>query len=281
MADEKKPNIFQKALAATDVWLNSQIAKGQETVKQELEDEHDFFYRKSVSKDQSYYIGSQGYQEKPHRLTFEHLKQMALKDSVISAIIQTRQNQISGFSRCVQTPFEKGFKITLKDYDGALDIVKQMIRDGMEEEDIIKDIAKKVESESDNVIEITSRMEKSLQDFRKSKEEKLQKGIMDASKQDEEEEGDIPDKEEEKEDQRLREEWRIARRAKRLLDEAIKPRKRYLEQYITNCGIKKDRPFESRRWNFNSLNRAIVRDSLQYDQFGIEVVPNLAGKPHP
>jgi len=279
MAENQGPqriNIFQKAIAATDVWLQTQINKGQSAVKLEAQDEYDFFYRKSVSKDQSYYIGSQGYQEKPHRLTYEHLRQMAYKDSVISAIIQTRQNQIANFSRCVHTKFEKGFRIVLKDEKMALEKVMDMVREGMSDDEIMKIIVKKIETSDDTIDNV-------IKASKAKKEEVLRKAMEDAETLDEtqaEDEGDIPDDKEAEQDKKDLEFWRIRRRAKYLLDKATRPRRKALEEFLLNCGKPKDRPFESRRWNFNSLNRAIVRDSLQFDQFGVEVVPDQKGEPH-
>lgn len=278
MAEKQEPqksNIFQKALAATDAWLDSQISKGQSAVKQEAQDEYDFFYRKSVSKDQSYYIGSQGYQEKPHRLTYEHLKQMAYKDSVISAIIQTRQNQIANFSRCVHSKFEKGFRIVLKDEKMALEKVMEMVKAGMSDDEIMEIIKKKIETESDAIDNV-------VKAFKAKKQEEILKKAeeVEAEEAPEEGEGDIPDDKEEEQQKKDLEFWAIRRKAKELLMKATRPRRKALEDFLINCGKSKDRPFESRKWNFNSLNRAIVRDSLQFDQFGIEVVPDNTGKPH-
>ena len=128
MADDKKSSIFQKALAAADSWFDQQIQKGRNDIQAEVEDEADFFYRKSVAKDQSFFLGTQGYQEKPYRLTYDHLKQMSLKDSIISAIIQTRQNQVSNFSKLVDTPFERGFKIKLKDEKKLIEEIKEELK---------------------------------------------------------------------------------------------------------------------------------------------------------
>lgn len=279
MADNKetpKSNIFQKALAATDSWLDAQISKGKSSIKTEAEDEYDFFYRKSVSKDQSYYIGSQGYQEKPHRLTFDHLKQMAYKDSVISAIIQTRQNQIANFSRCVHTKFEKGFRVVLKDEKMALEKVMDMVREGMSDEEILDVIKKKVETNDDTIDNVIKAFK-----AKKEKSEILRKAEAEMDPESSvEEEGDIPDDQEEAQEKKDLEFWRIRRRAKQLLDKATRPRRKAIQDFLINCGKSKDRPFESRKWNFNSLNRAIIRDSLQFDQFGIEVVPDNKGEPH-
>ena len=317
MSDEndKKPNIFQKTLAAGDLWINSQIEKGQsevkKEVKEELEDETDFFYRKSVSRDESYYIGSQGFQEKPKRLTFEHLRQVAIHDSVISAIIQTRQNQVAGFTRCVKNKFEKGFMVSLKNYDSVLDKVTKLVQMGVEEEAIIEELREKIDLYDSNIIEeantnadilkgldgealtyieppdtLEERLDKAIiakrEEIKVEKEELLMKAKENEGKAEEKEESteNISNEEENNEDKKLEDSRRVQRRARAILEEAIKPRKRYIEQFLLNCGIKNNRPFESRKWNFNTISRAIIRDSLQYDQFGVEIIPDQAGRPH-
>ena len=41
MADSKKPNIFQKVLGATDLWLDAQIQKGKEDVVEQRKQDDD------------------------------------------------------------------------------------------------------------------------------------------------------------------------------------------------------------------------------------------------
>ena len=318
MADSKKPNIFQKVLGATDLWLDAQIQKGKEDVVEQRkqddddQDESNYFYRKSVSKDQSFYLGTQGYSEKPFRLTYDHLKQMSLKDSIISAIIQTRQSQVSGFSKLVKNPFERGFVINLKDEKKILEKIKEELRKSPEFSRKVKplpaDQVKQKEPLDENP-------DQDLSDVSVDQEEEGANGIgggadirkadgddgdiatdaqsgeieadlqadtdPDDDSQDSEkdpeatpEEDDIADAEEEQIN------WRLERKARKILQDTYAERRRMVEQFIQNGGKVKHRPFESKRWNFDAILRAIVRDSYTYDQLGIERVPDNANRIH-
>lgn len=313
MAEEQtRPNIFQKVLAAGDSWLDVQIQKGKNQVEEqhkradkEDEDEADFFYRKSVAKDQSFYLGTQGYQEKPYRLTYDHLKQMSLKDSIISAIILTRQGQVSGFSKLVKTPFERGFKINLKEEKALLEQIKQELL-GTPAFQINK---KPVEtsqpaqpdepgSDEDLNNEITDQTTEGAGSvgggggIRKAGDDgdmatDAMSGEMEAdleSDLDTSLDNENPPQTQQEQDQADAEEeqvnWRLERKARQLLTERYAEKRRVVEQFILNAGKVKDRPFESKRWNFDSLLRAIVRDSFTYDQFGVERVPDNADRVH-
>lgn len=56
-----------------------------------------------------------GWREKPSALTYETLRQMSMKNTVIAAIIQVRVNQIAQFARPQQSRYDKGFRIMLRD----------------------------------------------------------------------------------------------------------------------------------------------------------------------
>ena len=315
MANEKRPNIFAKVLAAGDSWLDLQIQKGRDQVQDqrktekddEGDDEADFFYRKSVAKDQSFYLGTQGYQEKPYRLTYDHLKQMSLKDSIISAIIQTRQNQISGFSKLVRTPFERGFKINLKDEKKILEEIKEELM-------LLPEFAPKpkpikpnqppqnggegtpTEDQANEILDQESEGAGSVGGgggIRKAGDEgdmatDAQSGEMEANLVAENEtspskDGEAPISDEEQEQADAEEEmfnWRLERKARQELVKRYGDKRRVVEQFILNAGKIKERPFESKRWNFDTLLRSIVRDSFTYDQFGVEKVPDQAGRTH-
>lgn len=295
MADQKpsKPSILQKALAATDAWFDMQIQKGRNQVEAEIEDEADFFYRKSVAKDQNYLLGTQGYQEKPYRLTFEHLKQMSLKDSIISAIIQTRQNQVSNFSKLVRTNYERGFKINLKDEQKLLEEIKEELKKSPEfapkkpkpeekapgkppvpgaqaapnpenvpEPEEADQILDQAEDQVQKASEILDSKDQAADSIENAPPEPL----------------DDSDATEDHESQQVN--WRLERRAREELQKKYAKRRRAVEEYIQYFGKTKDRPFGDKRWNFDSVLRAIIRDSYTYDQFGIECVPDQANKPH-
>jgi hypothetical protein len=282
--DNKRPNIFQKALAATDAWFDQQIAKGKDNIQQEVEDEADFFYRKSVSKDQSFFIGSQGYQEKPYRLTYDHLKQMSLKDSIISAIIQTRQNQVSGFSKLVRTPFDRGFQIKLKDEQKLLEEIKEELRksDEYKPKDSLKSPeemaeGKDVPSEKD----VNAELDQASKDIKKANEPMEYGDDLSVKEAFEgEPDTDQDDSSATDDDEAQKINWRLERKAKEILNKKYADRRRAIEQFIIHCGKQKDRPFESKRWTFDSMLRAIVRDSYTYDQLGIERIPDQANRIH-
>lgn len=298
MSEDKKSNIFQKALAATDVWLNQQIEKGKSDVEKDVEKdseaEADFFYRKSVAKDLLYSNSSQGYQEKPFRLSYEHLKQMSLKDSIISAIIQTRQNQVAGFTKLVRTPFDRGFKINLKDEQKLLEEIKEELKslpefapkktqpeEKLKNQNQTDDASK--EGDETNLDTEDGAEDSGGEDVEKAEPledvDGQQSDSVDAKA--EEVEGDDEDESDATDDDETQKiNWRLQRKAKEILQQRYADRRRKVEQFIINCGNLKERPFESLRWNFDSLLRAIVRDSLTYDQFGIEIVPNQVSKPH-
>jgi hypothetical protein len=321
---QKRPSIFQKVIAATDAWLDTQIMKGKMDVEKEIEDESDFFYRKSVAKDQSFFLGTQGYQEKPYRLTYDHLKQMSLKDSIVSAIIATRQNQVSNFSKLVHTLHDRGFKINIKDEQRILEEIKEELRqtpefatkieenpESKETEDQVNNVLDQAEQGNDVRIAGTAGPDGTGESTAGATADNLDVKKASVSDDDpdnvamDETEGEMtqdvnpmkdaaagtgieddpskdvapPDPDEaEAEEQALN--WRLERRARQILAKRFSKRRRAVEQFIINCGKVKDRPFESKRWNFDTLLRAIIRDSFTYDQFGIERVPDNANRIH-
>lgn len=267
--ENKRENIFQKALRAGEAWFDSQIRKAQEDVVIKVdEDEGDYFYRKSVSKDVSYYVGSQGYQDKPYRLTFEHLKQMSLKDSIVSAIIQTRQNQIASYSKPVTTQFEKGFRIKFRDEEEEIrKIVEQLRKEG--EENLKK-------SKKRKVLEQLKKAENPEEEDQLDTEEME---LPEDETQENSQEGSKDSQDDLNEDGELSE-WELQRKARRMLEEKTSAKRKEIRDFIVNCGKTKDRPFESEKWTFESILRALVRDSLTYDQLACEIIPDKANRPH-
>ena len=246
MADDTKPTIWQKIGEAGHALLDSQItkAKGELQSKEETE----FLYAKSITDEPSYQINSMGYKEKPHRILNSHLKQMALKNSVIAAIIQTRQNQVSNYSRLVDSEQERGFIIKLKDEDTFL----KKIKEELQKEDEIK----KAAVIPDEVI---------------SDRENESGGTQTDS---DKETDDLDD------DNTEEINWELERRAKEKLEETIRDRRKVIEDFIINNGSLDQRPFETKKWNFDSTLRAWCRDTLTYDFMTHEMVPNEMGKPH-
>lgn len=56
-----------------------------------------------------------GWRERPSSLTYDTLRQMAARNTVIAAIIQVRVNQVGQFARPQQGRYDKGYKIMLRD----------------------------------------------------------------------------------------------------------------------------------------------------------------------
>jgi len=56
-----------------------------------------------------------GWRQRPSALTYDTLRQMTLANTVIAAIIQLRTNQVAQFCRPQQGPYDKGYRIILRD----------------------------------------------------------------------------------------------------------------------------------------------------------------------
>lgn len=135
MAEEKKQSLLSKVLEAGSVQLDSIIAKARQPSNFVSADpDEEVFYGKSVYKDISISLGTQGFQEKAARLSYYYLKQMALRNSIVSAVIQTRQNQVASFSKPVQNKHERGFRIVLKNEKRALEELREEMFGGVDEE---------------------------------------------------------------------------------------------------------------------------------------------------
>ena len=242
MSDSKKENtsIFNKAMSATNAWLDMQIHKAKNMVSTKDSKSEEEFYAKTIETDPSGNINSQGYKEKQTRLQDSHLKQMSLKDSVISSIIVTRQNHVASFSDLAKSNYDKGFRIVLKDEQALLDEIIEELKNKSNNEDI----------------------EKSEQ-YDDSDEDENNEQYDDAS-----------------DDKQEITNWDLLREAKKKLKEQIREKQKEIEEFILNCGKVENRPFESKKWSFDSMLRAIVRDSLTYDRLAIEVVPDEKNQPH-
>jgi hypothetical protein len=269
MSDEKNKStsIWQKINEAGHAYLDQQImkAKGQQNAKQ-IEDE-DYLYSKAITDEPSYQINSMGYKEKPHRIINTHLKQMSQKDSIIASIIQTRQNQASNHSRLVKSEQDRGFMIILKDEESFIRKIKEELEAEVRANadlDGDGDIA-------DGIVPSEKTEDIENQDIQKS----------DEIYSDKESETNTPDLDDSKDDDDVEEiNWELERKAKEKLEEEIRNRRKEVEDFIINCGSLEQRPFSTKKWNFDSFLRALVRDSLTYDLMATEIVPNEMGEPH-
>lgn len=230
---DKKPGIFRQFMDLTSATLDAKLFKARtdfqtdiDAKKKATDEEEETFYAKSLLEDPSYAIHSQGWKEKPHRLQNAHLKQMSLKSSIISAIILTRQNQMSIYSKHNPKGQSKGWRIVIKDERRLVEELKESMRKGGGKD--------------------------------------LQKADPNKTKNDDKETFD----------------WELERRARRQLKEEHAAGLHIVQQFISNGGMLEDRPFESRRWGFDSILRALVRDTLTYDLYACELVRTNAGDLH-
>lgn len=71
---------------------------------------------KSIIEDPLSMVDSMGYKDKPYSLTYETLKKMTVRNSVVASVIQTRVNQISTFTQPARyTKDGIGYEIKLRD----------------------------------------------------------------------------------------------------------------------------------------------------------------------
>ena len=239
---KNKKNTFQKALedieGKVDQAINKAVSKigmNEKEKKDELE-----FYSKSIVDDASYKIHSQGYKDKTGRLTDDHLKHISFKNSVVAAIIQTRQNQVGGFSQLVDSEEEKGWMIKLKNEKEKLDEIKDDLKGKGASNKTLEE-----KSETENEVDNKD------SDFTPEPDEKVELN-----------------------------EAELNRQARKILDEKIRNRKRVVQEFLLNCGSVENRPFDSKKWNFDNYLRALVRDRCTNDRICTEVIPNNINKPH-
>ena len=369
-------SIFTKIFEYGNVRLDNMIQKAKvDIAKQdkpfpELEPDN-AIYGKAVQTDPTYSVNSQGYKDRRDRLNPEALRKIAYQDSIISAIIQTRQNHVANFAKPSTNDREAGFKVELKNYEIALEAMKLTImveRDVASDEDKerLKELGVNPEKIEVKKPEVPSRQElkddepmkdqdmpqvdpvekeqqraqeemeqkqaqmQALQDMNgngngeeeveveekvevKKAWETLRKADGDddnpvEDEQAEEQAGEVgeggeeggmdpaammgamngdkpgdmttPEEEKDVDDKQEEFDWALEREAKDRLDKEVMKRKKKIEDWLMNCGEKKDRPFESRKWTFNNFVRALVRDTLTIDLMAVEMVNDQAGRPH-
>jgi hypothetical protein len=209
MADEKKSNIFKKALEAGEALLDVQIAKARSSAIMQIPEQGDFDFGTAVTKDRYQIVNSQGYQDKIGSVGYEFLKMMAFRSSVVSGIVRTRQNLVASYALLCREGIDRGWRISIRDEGEKIAalVEAKMGKDG----------------------------EKKGLDERQLKIE-----------------------------------------AKKELEIKAKAKRRYVEDFIANCGEKEHKPFEAKRWNFDRYLRALVYDSLVYDQMVTEFIEKEA-----
>lgn len=241
MSEETTPqqrSVFSLARDATKAVLESQLRKAQASgvVIEQKTDTEDFLFGKAVTEDPTYAIHSAGWKDKPHRIQTGHLKQMSKKDSVIAAIIQTRQNQVSGFSRYVTSVKDKGWMLELKDQEKRLEEIKEKLRTGKTKE-ANKDDQTDTESKSNEDLDQadTNQDKDDVNEWEYNRQAKAM----------------------------LREENRDAK----------EKLAKFLKECGT-LDEDNQKPFAASRWSLDDALRAWVRDSLTYDLYASEMVFN-------
>lgn len=265
MAKDNKTGIFQKILEAGTATLDAQIFKAKTTIlNSNIEDE--FYFGKTIVEDPSYSLHSQGWLEKPNRLQAPHLKQLAYQDTAIAAVIQTRQNQVAGHSTLVKSKQEKGWMIVLNDEDALLAKIKEELKAEMAADEIMSGENNPAE-EASQAADIDAPVMKAeipgTDDA--SMEDTVDSDPSDNSKSDDEVEASN---------------FELERKAREKLNKQFEAAKKKVEEYVQNCGLTENRPFETTKWNFDGALRAWVRDALTYDLYATEKIPDRAGRPH-
>lgn len=246
--DKKSSSIFSKVLEAGQAILDAQIAKARNSIavqqSQTIEKAGDFNFGKAVTKDTTYYIGAQGYQEKPGAVTYDFLKQMAIKSSVVAAIIKTRQNRAAAYAKVSSSDKTPGFQLVLKN---EAEMLEKMVAElsGFTEDPVADE-------------------KQDIDLFAEENQDENQSQLSQLPGQNPQEQ-EVSDRD-------------IQRKAKELLAKKVAKRKKYLQDFITNCGELESRPFETKRWNFDAFIRGAIWDSLVYDQLAVERVLKEAEK---
>jgi hypothetical protein len=246
-AEDKKPNIFEKMLDVGSAMLDAQLYKARNSMVSEQSGEVNF--GKAITRDRTYYMGSQGFFEKPTAISYEYQKQIAIKSSIVSAIIKTRQNRVAAHSQYVPEGTGLGFKIVLKHEQELLEEIKEEL---FGEEEDVGDGGEKSQSAENRMSEMATEVRKAV--LSPEAMETLSPQGQEAEVSDEEKN----------------------RIAKKEMQKRSRKKKQAIAEFILNCGELKDRPFESKMWNFDAYLRAITWDSLVFDQVATEKVPKEA-----
>lgn len=271
--DSKKPSIFSKMLEAGAAVLDAQIVKAKSSVMNEGLDE-DFFYAKAVTEDPSYNVTASGWKEKPHRLQDGHLYQMSVNSSVVSAIIQTRQNQVANHSKLVTSEKERGWMLCLRNEEELLEKIKEELIGEME--------AEETAAAETAVAGLEGGAEPEPTDVAKADPaaDPAAEAAPETGGLEEDAVASDPNADAKSDDDVEEYNFELERKAREKLEQKFKAAKKKAQDFIMNCGIVENRPFDTKKWNFDSALRAIVRDSLTFDRYAVEVVPDKAGRVH-
>lgn len=106
--------IFQEMKKAVEIKVQEYIAKANSNINalknQQLEN-----YPKALINYDNDELLDQGFRERNTTISFDILRSMAMKDSIIASILFTRSNQIKTFGQPQPDKYSHGFKIILRD----------------------------------------------------------------------------------------------------------------------------------------------------------------------
>lgn len=266
MSEENKATLFQKlgrtfeaGLEASQMAMKSYMAKARSEIAAE---EDSAIYRKSIYKDVSYATGAQGFHEKTHRPSYEFLKHISYKNTITAGVIQTYQNKVAAHSQLAKDQYDDGWLIKLKDEEGALEKIKA---------ELFPDRFKAEEEEGDGRIHaMKDRHHKIATDT----SNELEAGPNKMTPEKAEAAADLDNPEEKISDQEID---RICRAE---LQKRTRKKKLAIQEMVKSCGNLKSRPFESRKWDFDAMLRALTRDTLTYDQIAVEIVTTKGKEVH-
>lgn len=266
--EEEKTSIFSKIMNASESMLDAQIFKAKASITMNQPPEDDFFYAKAITEDPTYSVHTQGWKDKPTRLQTSHLKQMSISNTTAMAIIQTRQNQVAAHSVFVESEKETGFMMKLRNEKELLDEIIEQLKSEQKQskenqQELETDDISKAEDFSNNETENDSSMD--VEDANEVSKDETQSDAIDKDKTDDEVE---------------EYNWELVRKAKEILDDKFKKDMKKATDYILNCGLMDGKTFEARQWNFDKALRAWTRDTLTYDLYTSEIVPDGAQRPH-
>lgn len=279
---DSKPSIFSKMIEAGSALLDAQIVKAKSTVMNQDINE-DFFYAKAVTEDPNYQASSGGWKEKPGRLMDGHFRQMSISNSIVAAIIQTRQNEVANHSKLVKSEKECGWMMELRDEDALLEKMKEEILAEMASKNVMGTPGQPAEPNPDMGAEAPGIEDLSTgaDDINKADPVVSSEPDVDPSIAAGEESQTADPNASSKSDDEVEEyNFELERKAKERLETKFRDARKKAQDFIINCGLTENRPFDSKKWNFDSALRAITRDSLTYDRYATEVVPDRAKRPH-
>lgn len=133
----------------------------------------DVFEAKAMIQDPAYSDGTEGYYDRSKTLTNEILRKIA-EDTIVALVIKTYQNKAAAFAEPSVKPFQKGFKISLKNRITALEQIKEELQNtqGAEREAIDTD-----KNEELTEIELNRAAEKELEERTKKRKDQIKQYI--------------------------------------------------------------------------------------------------------